>query len=292
MPKESTNLKLKLYSAIADSAVFAKEWFNNIFDYTNSNWTKIDNAYKDLLDLINNKVYSWNEIENKPDSIKNPNALIVQGNGTELANYDGSEAKTVNITKDVIGLNNVDNTSDGNKKIEWVNILSKPYYASSPILPYTVEYDGYYVGTGKSVYTTPVQLNISKEYDAIGIVRLGTAYNGIQRASKNRILYELITSESPSSSIAGTFLPVAGVSDVFTTCSSLVTELGENVVEGNFNTTNALIRRTDSGLELKVLVDSSAWRDTLNKKNYTYYIFGLTLNFTPEIQSQSDNNKE
>ena len=151
MPKESTNLKLKLYSAIADSAVFAKEWFNNIFDYTNSNWTKIDNAYRELLDLINNKVYSWNEITNKPDSIKNPNALIVQGNGTELANYDGSEAKTVNITKDVIGLNNVDNTSDGNKTIEWINILNKPYYASSPILPYTVEYDGYYVGNGANV---------------------------------------------------------------------------------------------------------------------------------------------
>lgn len=54
MPKESTNLKLKLYSAIADSAVFAKEWFNNIFDYTNSNWVKIDDAYKEIKDNFNN----------------------------------------------------------------------------------------------------------------------------------------------------------------------------------------------------------------------------------------------
>lgn len=54
MPKESTNLKLKLYNAVADSAVLAKDWFNNIFDYTNSNWVKIDGAYKAMEDNIAN----------------------------------------------------------------------------------------------------------------------------------------------------------------------------------------------------------------------------------------------
>lgn len=277
MPKESTNLKLKLYNAVADSAVLAKEWFNNIFDYTNSNWTKIDNAYKELLDLINNKVYSWNEITNKPDSIKNPNALTIQGNGTELANYDGGEAKTVNITKDVIGLNNVDNTSDVNKKIEWDNILNKPSFISSSILPYTVEYDSFYVGNGANVYATPLQIPVSKQYDAIGIIYLNTTYNGKQTASKNRILHELITNESSYSSFSGTFLPVAGIPNVFTTCSDLVAEFGENVVEGRWNSDNALIRKTDSGLEFKASVNTDAWRTTLNKKDYTYYIFGLNL---------------
>ena len=277
MPKESTNLKLKLYNAVADSAVLAKEWFNNIFDYTNSNWTKIDNAYKELLDLINNKVYSWNEITNKPDSIKNPNALTIQGNGTELANYDGGEAKTVNITKDVIGLNNVDNTSDVNKKIEWDNILNKPSFISSSILPYTVEYDSFYVGNGANVYATPLQIPVSKQYDAIGIIYLNTTYNGKQTASKNRILHELITNESSYSSFSGTFLPVAGIPNVFTTCSDLVAEFGENVVEGRWNSDNVLIRKTDSGLELKAFVNTDAWKTTLNRKNYTYYIFGLNL---------------
>lgn len=277
MPKESTNLKLKLYNAVADSAVLAKEWFNNIFDYTNSNWTKIDNAYKELLDLINNKVYSWNEITNKPDSIKNPNALTIQGNGTELANYDGGEAKTVNITKDVIGLNNVDNTSDVNKKIEWNNILNKPSFISSSILPYTVEYDSFYVGNGASVYATPLQIPVSKQYDAIGIIYLDTAYNGKQTASKNRILHELITNESKYSSFSGTFLPVAGIPNVFTTCSDLVAEFGENVIEGKWNSDSALIRKTDSGLELKASINTDGWRTALNKEGYTYYIFGLNL---------------
>lgn len=275
MPKESTNLKLKLYNAVADSAVLAKEWFNNIFDYTNSNWTKIDNAYKELLDLINNKVYSWNEITNKPDSIKNPNALTIQGNGTELANYDGGEAKTVNITKDVIGLNNVDNTSDVNKKIEWDNILNKPSFISSSILPYTIEYDSFYVGNGASVYATPLQIPVSKQYDAIGIIY--TKESSKQTASKNRILQELITNESNYSSFSSTFLPVAGIPNVFTTCSDLVAEFGENMVEGRRKSDKALIRKTDSGLEFKVSLDAEEWRTVLNKKNYTYYIFGLNL---------------
>lgn len=54
MPKESTNLKLKLYNAITDAREFAVDWFNNIFDYTNSNWVKIDSAYKEIKDNFNN----------------------------------------------------------------------------------------------------------------------------------------------------------------------------------------------------------------------------------------------
>lgn len=55
MPRESKNLKLKLYNAITDSNILARDWFNSIFDYSDSNYTKIDDAYKNLLDLINLK---------------------------------------------------------------------------------------------------------------------------------------------------------------------------------------------------------------------------------------------
>lgn len=278
MPKESTNLKLKLYNAVADSATLAKEWFNNIFDYTNSNWTKIDNAYKELLDLINNKVYSWNEITNKPDSIKNPNALTIQGNGTELINYDGSEAKAVNITKDVIGLNNVDNTSDGNKKIEWANILNKPYFTSSSILPYTVTYEGSYVGNGEGMYTTPLQIHTSKEYDAIGIAYTSDEFYGEERASRNQLLYQLVTNENKYISLKGTFLPMSGIPSTFTTLEDLKTKFGGSVISNVWNEDNVLIRRINTGIELKLTQDNTTWTFFLNKRNYTYYIFGLTLN--------------
>lgn len=278
MPKESTNLKLKLYSAVADSAVFAREWFSNIFDYTNSNWTKIDNAYKELLDSINNKVYSWNEITNKPDSIKNPNALTIQGNGTELANYDGGEAKTVNITKDVIGLNNVDNTSDVDKKIEWDNILNKPSFVSSSILPYTVEYDGFYKGNGEYISSIPLTIPVSKEYDAIGIVSVDNSYSENKKGRRNTVLYKLVSAEPPESSFSGTFLPVSGVPTSYTALNKLSSTLGKNIVENESNSQYLRICKTDYGLKLTTTSGAPASNIKLNHAGYIYYIFGLNLN--------------
>lgn len=51
-------------------------------------------------------------------SLKNPYALTVQTNGTTAATYDGSAAKTVNVTKASIGLGNVENTKDADKTVK------------------------------------------------------------------------------------------------------------------------------------------------------------------------------
>lgn len=49
--------------------------------------------------------HTKSQITDFPTSLKNPNTLTIQGNGTTLTNgvYDGSAAKTVNITPSVIG---------------------------------------------------------------------------------------------------------------------------------------------------------------------------------------------
>lgn len=59
------------------------------------------------------------QITNFPASLKNPTALTIQTNGATAATYDGSAAKTVNITKGNIGLGNVDNTADANKSVKY-----------------------------------------------------------------------------------------------------------------------------------------------------------------------------
>ena len=41
--------------------------------------------------------HTKSQITDFPTSLKNPNAITIKGNGTELASYDGSAAKTVNI---------------------------------------------------------------------------------------------------------------------------------------------------------------------------------------------------
>ena len=106
--------------------------------------------------------YSWNEITGKPSSftaashthtksqitdfpssLKNPTSLTIQGNGTALATYDGSAAKTVNITKGNIGLGNVDNTADSAKTVAKANQLTTTRTVSGGIdIPLSFTYNG------------------------------------------------------------------------------------------------------------------------------------------------------
>ena len=58
-------------------------------------------------------------------SLKNPYALTVQTNGTTAATYDGSAAKTVNVTKASIGLGNVENTKDADKTVKSAGAAGK-----------------------------------------------------------------------------------------------------------------------------------------------------------------------
>lgn len=63
--------------------------------------------------------HTKSQITDFPASLKNPTALTIQTNGTTAAIYDGSAAKTVNITKSNIGLGNVDNTADKDKSVKY-----------------------------------------------------------------------------------------------------------------------------------------------------------------------------
>ena len=63
--------------------------------------------------------HTKSQITDFPASLKNPTALTIQTNGATAATYDGSAAKTVNVTKDNIGLGNVDNTADANKSVKY-----------------------------------------------------------------------------------------------------------------------------------------------------------------------------
>lgn len=47
---------------------------------------------------------SYNDLTDKPESLKNPESLTIQANGTTLNTYDGSSAKTINITASDLGL--------------------------------------------------------------------------------------------------------------------------------------------------------------------------------------------
>lgn len=73
------------------------------------------------------------QITDFPASLKNPTALTIQTNGTTAAIYDGSTAKTVNVTKGNIGLGNVDNTADANKSVKYATSAGNGVGASKVI---------------------------------------------------------------------------------------------------------------------------------------------------------------
>lgn len=82
-----------------------------LWDYIKS---KTDSVY-----AAKSHTHTKAQITDFPTSLKNPTALTIQTNGTTAATYDGSAAKTVNITKGNIGLGNVDNTADANKSVKY-----------------------------------------------------------------------------------------------------------------------------------------------------------------------------
>lgn len=90
---------------------FGRVKFSTLWNYIKG---KADGVYS-----AKSHTHTKAQITDFPASLKNPTALTIQTNGTTAATYDGSAAKTVNITKGNIGLGNVDNTADANKSVKY-----------------------------------------------------------------------------------------------------------------------------------------------------------------------------
>lgn len=55
MPKSTTNLNLSLYDSVIDKDNYSKTWFDEMFGYTNSNMTKIDDFFGSLKESVPTK---------------------------------------------------------------------------------------------------------------------------------------------------------------------------------------------------------------------------------------------
>lgn len=100
-------------AAAANKNQYVRRPMSSIWSYIKS---KADAVYS-----AKSHTHTKSQITDFPVSLKNPTALTIQANGTTAATYDGSAAKTVNITKSNIGLGNVDNTADANKSVNYAN---------------------------------------------------------------------------------------------------------------------------------------------------------------------------
>lgn len=100
----------------AGSSTFGRVKFSTLWSYIKN---KSDSIYQPTGSYAAaSHTHTKNQITDFPSSLKNPTSLTIQGNGSPMAAYDGSEAKIVNITKSSIGLEHVDNTADIDKTVK------------------------------------------------------------------------------------------------------------------------------------------------------------------------------
>lgn len=82
---------------------------------------------------------SYNDLSNKPTTLKNPKSLTIRQNGGNQTEYDGSTALTVNITKAGIGLGNVENKSSATIRDELTSVNVTKALGFTPISKVTVD---------------------------------------------------------------------------------------------------------------------------------------------------------
>lgn len=115
------------------------------------------------------------DITDFPASLKNPTALTIQTNGKTLATYDGSAAKTVNITKASVELGSVDNTADSTKSVKYATSAGSAGSASK-------------LATARTV-SGGVDIPISFTFDGSANVTASSGFYSASCASGNKSNY-------------------------------------------------------------------------------------------------------
>ena len=140
--------------------------------------------------------HTKSQITDFPASLKNPTALTIQTNGATAATYDGSAAKTVNVTKGNIGLGNVDNTADANKSVKYATSAGS---ASTATKATTADVANFaketYINQYKTVNLTDLDQNTWYPVTGTSI-----PYNGLRRFKCN---VQLNSGSKPSWSTHG-----------------------------------------------------------------------------------------
>lgn len=98
----STGTSNHIYLVPVSGAKEAENYYEE-YCYINNKWELIGTTQVDLT--------PYAKKTDIPTALKNPNAMTLQINGTSQGTYDGSAAKTYNVTKESLGLGNVENKS-------------------------------------------------------------------------------------------------------------------------------------------------------------------------------------
>ena len=158
--------------------------------------------------------YSYSEITNTPTSLKNPTSITIQGNGTSLGSYDGSEAKTINLTYSNVGAAAASHTHTKSQITDFPSTLPNANALTLKVNSGTTEGTNLYTYTGSSVKSLDIKAGSNITLTASsGTLTISSSYtNTTYSAGTGLSLSGTTFSLGTSGVTAGSYGPTANVS--------------------------------------------------------------------------------
>lgn len=187
---------------------------------------------------------------------------------------------TVDALGGVKAGDNVTVAEDGKLSITANNIAGALGFTPlAPQLPYTITFEGTYLGDGRNTKETPTEITFSRLHDMFLVAKLPfSSYKEGSDEQSLGLLYGLLRNITSYSNVS-TYAPMRALPETSASASALYKKIGVSVViEANKNTTYDLICRVGNTIKISTLSSTSDSYSTLSDSNTRYFVFGVDWN--------------
>lgn len=187
---------------------------------------------------------------------------------------------TVDALGGVKAGDNVTVAEDGKLSITANNVAGALGFTPlAPQLPYTITFEGTYLGDGRNTKETPTEITFSKLHDMFLVVKLPfSSYKEGSDEQSLGLLYGLLRSITSYSNVS-TYAPMRALPETSASANALYKKIGVSVViEANKNATYDLICRVGNTIKISTLSSTSGSYSTLSDSNTRYFVFGVDWN--------------
>ena len=216
--KEEIDNLIKSSGSNITKSDIEKVLIGNITSHTHNqyltSYTETDPTVPAWAKAASKPSYSYSEITNTPTSLKNPTSITIQGNGSSLGSYDGSVAKTINLTYSNIGAAAAGHTHTKSQITDFPSTLPNANALTLKINSGTTEGTNLYTYTGSSVKSLNIKAGSNITLTASsGTLTIQSSYtNTTYSAGTGLSLSGTTFSLGTSGVTAGSYGPTANVS--------------------------------------------------------------------------------
>ena len=216
--KEEIDNLIKSSGSNITKSDIEKVLIGNITSHTHNqyltSYTETDPTVPAWAKAASKPSYSYSEITNTPTSLKNPTSITIQGNGSSLGSYDGSVAKTINLTYSNIGAAAAGHTHTKSQITDFPSTLPNANALTLKINSGTTEGTNLYTYTGSSVKSLNIKAGSNITLTASsGTLTISSSYtNTTYSAGTGLSLSGTTFSLGTSGVTAGSYGPTANVS--------------------------------------------------------------------------------